>query len=349
MPNRDPWPILCFGQVSSGTCETWGSAIDVQCELCPKQCLIGPGQSGECRIRVNIEGKLHAVTYGYPSAVHVDPVEKKPLFHFLPGTDILSMATVGCNLHCKNCQNWELSQRNPEEAEAVYLPPDKVVAMARGTGCPSIAYTYSDPIVFYEYMLDTARLAREAGLRNVWVTAGYINPDPLKELCTVLDAANIDLKAYSDSFYREICDATLEPVLNTIVATKSAGVLVEVTNLIIPTLNDSDKDLQGWCRWIKENTGTDTPVHFSRFHPQHRLRHLPPTPPSTLTRAWEIARAEGLQYAYIGNVLVPGALDTRCPFCKEALIRRMGYRILENRLHAGQCPSCRKEISGTWI
>ena len=323
--------------------------MDVQCELCPKQCLIRPGQSGECRVRVNVDGELRAVTYGYPSAVHVDPVEKKPLYHFLPGSDILSIATVGCNLHCKNCQNWELSQCNPEEAEAASLPPAAVVALARDTGCPSIAYTYSDPIVFYEYMLDTARLAREAGLRNVWVTAGYINPDPLKELCSVLDAANIDLKACSNAFYRDICGATLEPVLNTITTTKALGVLVEVTNLVIPTLNDSDEDLQAWCRWIKENTGVDTPVHFSRFRPQHRLRHLPPTPPSTLARAHEIARAEGLRHVYIGNVLVQGALDTGCPFCGQMLIRRMGYQILENRLRRGKCPGCHKEIYGTWI
>jgi pyruvate formate lyase activating enzyme len=325
-----------------------GDAMIVHCELCPKECAIAPGQSGECRIRVNFDGRLCAVTYGFPSAVHRDPIEKKPLFHFLPGTGILSVATVGCNLHCKNCQNWELSQRNPEEAEAVFLPPADVVSLAQRSRCPSVAYTYSDPTVFYEYMFDTARLAREAGLRNVWVTAGYINDRPLRELCTVLDAANIDLKAFSDRFYRDVCDATLAPVLHSIVTAKSLGVLVEVTNLVIPTLNDGDRDLQQLSEWVCRETGPETPLHFSRFQPRHRMLHLPPTPVDTLVRARDIAAAAGLKHVYIGNVMVPGSLDTACPQCGGTLIRRIGYHVLENNLIDGHCPVCGKEAYGRW-
>ena len=322
--------------------------MNVQCELCPKNCIVGPGQSGDCRIRVNRDGKLCAVTYGYPSAVHVDPVEKKPMNHFLPGSSIFSIATVGCNLHCKFCQNWDLSQTNPEDATASYLPPEDVTKLARQNGCQSVAYTYSDPIVYYEYTLDSCRTARDAGLKNVLVTAGYIQEAPLRELCRYVDGANIDLKAMSDSFYRDICGATLKPVLNALVVSKSLGVLVEVTNLIVPTLNDSDTMLEGMCRWIKENMGKETPLHFSRFFPMYRMQHLPPTPASTLERARDIAVAAGLQYVYIGNILEEDAANTYCPSCRALLIRRKGYLVLSNVLVDGRCPKCKTEIYGLW-
>ncbi|MCP4639303.1 MAG: AmmeMemoRadiSam system radical SAM enzyme, partial [bacterium] len=244
----------------------------VICDLCPKACAIAPGQSGECRVRVNLDGRLVAVTYGYPCAVHVDPVEKKPLFHFLPGTGILSIATVGCNLHCKNCQNWEISQENPENTAGSPLPPDRIPELAKQHGCRSVAYTYTDPVVFYEYTMDSCVRAREAGLRNALVTAGYINRDPMAALCEHVDAANIDLKFMSDRLYREICGGTLKPVQETLVLAKSLGVMVEVTNLVIPTLNDSDEDVQALCQWVAGNMGADTPIHFSRFHPDHRMK-----------------------------------------------------------------------------
>lgn len=323
--------------------------MQVQCELCPKACVIAPGQSGECRIRVNLDGKLVAVTYGHPCSVHVDPVEKKPLFHFLPGTDILSVATVGCNLHCKNCQNWEISQQNPEDAPPAHrVLPEEVAPLARRMGCRSVAYTYSDPVVFYEYTLDCCREAHEAGLANVLVTAGYINRKPMERLCAYVDAANIDLKAYSDAFYRDVCDATLKPVLDTLVLTRSLGVLVEVTNLLIPTLNDTDDMIRDLCRWVASNLGRETPIHFSRFFPRYRMRALPPTPARTLDRAREIALAEGLHFVYVGNVLRPGGGDTRCPSCGRLLIERRGYRILRNDLERGRCPGCATEIHGRW-
>lgn len=316
--------------------------------MCPKYCLIKPGQSGDCRVRVNIDGKLCAVTYGFPVAVHVDPIEKKPLNHFLPGSSIFSIATVGCNLHCKNCQNWEISQRNPTDSSATLLPPAKIPAVAKRYRCRSVAYTYTDPVVFYEYTLDACIEAHEAGLKNALVTAGYMNKDPCRELYGHVDAANIDLKSISDRFYIDVCGGTLRPVLDTLATAKSMGVLVEVTNLLIPTLNDGDDDIRGLCRWIKENLGWETPLHFSRFFPHYQMRHLPPTPAETLNRAKEIALATGLKHIYVGNILMKGAADTSCPSCDTSVVRRVGYRILDNRLVNGKCPQCKTEVYGKW-
>ncbi len=327
----------------------------VQCELCPKNCVIDPGQSGECRVRVNIDGTLRTVVYGYPCSINVDPVEKKPLAHFLPGTGILSIATVGCNLHCRNCQNWEISQANPEEMPAVFYSrqklfwsPQDLVDITRRANCPSLAYTYTDPIVYYEYTYDTAKLAHEAGLRNVLVTAGYINPEPWKRLLRFVDAANIDLKAMTDEFYREICSATLKPVLNALVLAKAKGVLVEVTNLLIPTLNDKPEQIRELVRWVKANLGGETPLHFSRFFPRYKMLNLPPTSLETLNLARQIAMAEGLQYVYIGNIADKEGQNTYCPACKALLLERSGYTILQNNLKNGACPKCGNQIYGVW-
>ena len=330
----------------------------VQCDLCPKACIIEPGQSGECRIRVNVDGRLVAVTYGHPCSAHIDPIEKKPLYHFLPGTGILSLATVGCNLHCKNCQNWEISQENPENITAKPLPPDRVPQLAKETGCLSVAYTYTEPIAYYEYTLDSCIKAHEAGLKNVLVTAGYINKEPWEKLCRYVDGANIDVKAMSDQFYRDMCGGTLAPVLNSCVAAKSMGVMVEVTNLVIPTLNDSDEDLKKLCRWVAENMGKETPIHFSRFFPHYQMKNLPPTPAGTLDRAREIALSEGLYHIYIGNVSRPGAENTNCHECGAVLVERRGYAVLQNHilpstkkepgLFTGECPFCGTEVFGIW-
>ena len=320
----------------------------VQCQLCPKNCIIGHGQSGDCRVRVNIDGVLRSVVYGFPCSVHIDPVEKKPLFHFLPGSRILSIATVGCNLHCKNCQNWEISQANPEESRAVSCGPAKLVGLAKEHSCPSVAYTYTEPIVYYEYTYDSAKLARDKGIRNVLVTAGYINAEPWKELLRFVDAANIDLKAMTNDFYREICSATLEPVLDALVLAKASGVMVEVTNLIISTLNDKDEQIRELARWVRANMGSETPVHFSGFFPRYKMRHLPPTSLKTLTKAREIAMSEGLAYVYIGNVLSEEGQNTYCPGCKKLLIERKGYTITQNHVDSGQCPECKREIYGVW-
>ena len=321
---------------------------NVQCRLCPKNCIIGHGQSGDCRVRINIDGVLRSVVYGFPCSIHIDPVEKKPLFHFLPGSRILSIATVGCNLHCKNCQNWEISQANPQESRAVSCGPAKLVELAKEQKCPSVAYTYTEPIVYYEYTYDSAKLARDKGIRNVLVTAGYINAEPWKELLRFVDAANIDLKAMTNDFYREICSATLEPVLDALVLAKASGVMVEVTNLIISTLNDKDEQIRELARWVRANMGSETPVHFSGFFPRYKMRHLPPTSLKTLTKAREIAMSEGLAYVYIGNVLSEEGQNTYCPGCKKLLIERKGYTITQNHVDSGQCPECKREIYGVW-
>ncbi|OHB55484.1 MAG: AmmeMemoRadiSam system radical SAM enzyme [Planctomycetes bacterium RBG_13_44_8b] len=323
--------------------------MKIQCELCPKMCIIQPGQSGECRVRINIDGVLRTVVYGYPCSLYpYDAIEKKPLFHFLPGTRIFSVATVGCNLHCKNCQNWEISQANPEESQAYVCSPEKLVALVKERKCPSLAYTYSDPIIYYEYTYDTAKLAKNAGIRNVLVTAGYINEQPWKQLLKYIDAVNIDLKGITDEFYREVCSATLKPVQNALVVAKASGVHVEVTNLIIPTLNDKPEQVRELVRWVKTNMGADTPFHFSGFFPKYKLMHLPPTSQAKLETAREIAMSEGLNYVYIGNVTSKEGQNTYCPLCKELLIERSGYTIMQNRLRNGTCPKCNKEIYGVW-
>jgi pyruvate formate lyase activating enzyme len=310
--------------------------------------VLSSGQSGECRVRVNIDGVLRTVVYGYPCSTHIDPVEKKPLFHFLPGSRIFSVATVGCNLHCRNCQNWEISQANPEDVPAVYCPPARLVELAKVNNCPSIAYTYTDPIIYYEYTYDSSRLAKEAGVHNVLVTAGYINESPWRRLLEYIDAANMDLKSMSDDFYREVCSATLKPVQNAMVVAKASGILVEVTNLVIPTLNDKPEQIHELCRWVRSNLGAETPLHFSRFFPHYKMRNLPPTSLKTLDMAREIAMSEGFQYVYIGNILSKEGQNTYCPGCKGLIIERSGYTILQNRLQDGQCPDCGREIYGVW-
>jgi pyruvate formate lyase activating enzyme len=324
--------------------------LKVQCELCPKMCLIQPGQSGECRVRINDDGVLRTVVYGYPCSISIDPIEKKPLFHFLPGSAILSTATVGCNLHCKNCQNWEISQANPEDGgiSAYVCSPRKLVELAAARSCPSLAYTYTDPVVYYEYTYDSAKLAREAGIRNVLVTAGYINEPPWRKLLQYVDAANIDLKGITDEFYREVCSATLKPIQNSLVVAKACGVHVEIANLIIPTLNDRPEQIRPLARWVKQNMGSDTPLHFSGFYPRYKMLNLPPTPLKTLEEARQIGISEGLNYVYIGNLASKEGQNTYCPGCKKLLIERSGYEIRQMRVRDGRCPDCGKEIYGVW-
>ena len=320
----------------------------VHCGICPRFCRIAPGQSGECRIRVNVDGELQAVTYGRPCSVQVDPIEKKPFFHFLPGTSVFSLATVGCNLHCQNCQNWEISQCNPADRPAYRLPPEQVPVEARKRDCPSVAYTYTEPLVYYEYTRDSSQACRQTGIRNVIVTAGYINPDPLRNLCHVLDAATLDIKAMSDAFYREVCGATLAPVLRTIEILKEEGVYVELSNLVVPTLNDTDALFRDLCRWVVAHAGAETPFHFLRFFPLYRMTHLPPTPAETLLRAREIARAEGLKHVYVGNLDVPDGENTFCAGCHCLLIERARHTVAKNFVKDGKCPACDRAVQGVW-
>ena len=323
----------------------------VVCELCPRGCEIPEGGAGDCRVRVNLDGRLYATTYGRPSSVHIDPMEKKPLYHFHPGTPVLSIATAGCNLHCRNCQNWQLSQSGGEEMEQIYhLMPDEVVQATLDYQCGSIAYTYSDPVIFYEYVYDTSELARARGLNNVMITAGYINRQPLRKLCRVLHATNTDLKGFTDAFYREVCSATLKPVLDALVTFREEGVWQEVTHLVIPTLNDDLSLIRRMAGWMVRELGPDTPLHFSRFRPMYRLRNLPPTPVETLERARAEAMEAGIKYVYIGNVIGHEAESTYCPSDGSLLIKRIGHKVIENRLtEDGRCPDCGERIPGVWL
>jgi pyruvate formate lyase activating enzyme len=320
----------------------------VQCHICPRNCVIQPGKRGFCQVRENRKGTLYALSYGKLVSVHIDPIEKKPLFHFLPSSSAFSIATAGCNLRCKFCQNWEISQRTPDEVDYVYIEPQDLVKKAKESGSPTIAYTYTEPTIFFEYMLETAKLAKKEGLKNIMHSCGYINEAPLKELVKYLDAANIDLKGFSDDFYAKISEATLEPVLKALKILKEAGVHLEITNLVLTGYNDDPQLLTKMCLWIKENLGVDTPLHFSRFFPMYKLTSLNPTPVETLEKARQIALDCGLKYVYIGNLAGNPAENTYCPKCKKMLIERRGYFIVQNNIEDVKCKFCGEEIKGVW-
>ena len=321
---------------------------DVRCDLCPRHCRVGPGQRGLCRVRENRGGQYFSLVYGNPCALHPDPIEKKPFFHVLPGTTAYSVATAGCNFHCKFCQNWEISQAAPEELFNHDVPPDALVQRARDAKARSVAYTYVEPTVFFEYMLDSARAARAAGFRNVCHSNGFIGAAPLQALVPVLDAANIDLKAFSEAFYRDYCQGALAPVLATLTALRRAGVHLEITNLVIPTLNDDPAHIRDMCLWVRRELGPETPLHFSRFYPLYKLKNLPPTPVTILEQARAAALTAGLEYVYIGNVPGHEAEHTYCPRCKRVIIERSGFIIRGIHLKGGKCGACGKPIPGIW-
>ncbi len=320
----------------------------IKCKLCPQKCEIEPGKAGDCRTNVNYGGKLFSISYGNPCAVHNDPIEKKPLYHFHPGTQAYSIATAGCNLACLNCQNWEISQASPEDTRNYDLMPEEVVAEAKKASCRSIAYTYSDPVAFYEYTLDTSMLARQEGLKNVRVSAGYINPEPLRRLCKHTDAANIDLKSFSDEIYEMLNAGTLQPVLDSLKILRDEGVWLEITNLVVPTWTDDFDMIRRMCGWLTENGMQGFPLHFSRFNPLYKLTHLPPTPVATLEKARAIALEEGIRFVYIGNVPGHQASNTYCPSCKKLIVNRKGYTIAENRISESKCEYCHEGIEGRW-
>jgi pyruvate formate lyase activating enzyme len=319
----------------------------VQCELCPNGCVLGNGQHSRCRTRMNKDGKLYSIVYGRPCAVHVDPIEKKPFFHFLPGTTAFSIATAGCVLSCKFCQNWQISQARPEDTDTYDLPPDRVVKAAMRYESKSITYTYTEPTVFYEYMYDTAVLAKKSGIRNTMHSCGYINEKPLRKLSKYLSAADIDLKSFTEDFYNRICNGSLKPVLHSLVTLKEEGIWLEVTNLVIPTLNDNIKAIGEMSRWMVKNLGADIPLHFSRFFPNYKLNNLPPTPVETLTDARKAAMDAGLKFVYIGNIRHE-AESTFCPHCKKMLIERIGYFVKQDNIVNGKCKFCGTSIPGIW-
>lgn len=322
-------------------------AKTVQCELCPNGCVLDINQTSRCRTRINKDGKLYSLVYGKPCAVHVDPIEKKPFFHFFPGTTAFSIATAGCVLSCKFCQNWQISQAKPEETDTYDMPPEKVVSNAAAYKCKSIAYTYTEPTAFYEYMYDTAVIARNRKVRNTVHSCGYINEKPLRKLSKYLDAAAIDLKAFTEDFYERICNGSLKPVLASLAVLKEEGIWLEITNLVIPTLNDDLKKINEMSRWIVKNLGPEVPIHFSRFIPHYKLTNLPPTPLETLSEARKTAMDAGLKFVYIGNIRHEGE-NTFCPKCRKLLIERQVYTIVQNNISRGKCKFCNTAVPGVW-
>ncbi len=320
----------------------------IKCKLCPRECTVGERERGYCGVRENRGGTYYSLVHSRVCAAHVDPIEKKPLFHYLPGSLAFSLAKAGCNVNCKFCQNWDISQARPEQIPADYAPPQRVAQLALHYGCPTIAYTYSEPVIFSEYLMDTADAGHEAGVRSVVVSNGYIQEEPLKTAYGKMDAVKIDLKAFSESYYKSIVTGQLKPVLDTLVTLRKMNKWTEIVYLVLPGMNDSDAELRGLAQWVRTNLGLDVPLHFTQFHPEYLLKNLPITPVPTLERAKAIADAEGLHYVYIGNVPGHPAQNTYCPKCGKMLVERVGFTASKMLIRNGSCPYCRHPIPGIW-
>ncbi len=320
----------------------------VKCTLCPHECILSLNKYGICRTRKNIDGELFTLAYSNPCAVNIDPIEKKPLFHFLPGTQTFSIATAGCNLACLNCQNHTISQVSPEQTDNYNLIPQQVVESTIKNNCQSISYTYTDPVAFYEYTLDTAKIAKKNNIKNVIVSAGYINQEPLLELIPYIDAANIDLKNFCNNTYKKINHATLEPILNTLKTLKKYNVWLEITYLLIPDINSSNQMLNDVCKWLKENNLSDVPLHFSRFYPTYKLNNISPTSLDLLKKAFNIAKNNNIKYVYIGNVAGTNFENTICPNCNRTIIERIGFKVKTNNISNSKCKFCECIIDGIW-
>lgn len=320
----------------------------LRCELCPRECLIGEGKQGICKIRINKNGKLYTIAYGNLCARNVDPIEKKPLYHFLPASKAYSIAIEGCNFTCLNCQNWNISQSIPDIQNINNFLPEQIVEDCIKNQCKSIAYTYTEPICSYEYVLDTARIAKEKGIKNILISNGYINEKPLRNLTPYLDAANIDLKSFSNEIYKKICGGTLQPVLDTLLILKEQNVWLEVTYLLIPEINEDLEMIEEMCNWLVKNNFQENPLHFSKFVPLYKLSHLKTTSLNILEKVAQIALKAGIKYIYLGNVPGHEAENTFCPNCKKILIERTGYHILKNFIKNNTCGFCNEKISGVW-
>jgi pyruvate formate lyase activating enzyme len=320
----------------------------VRCLLCAQACTIKAGARGQCRARVNVRGELRSLVYGRPTAVHVDPIEKKPFYHFLPGAAAFSFSTSGCPLRCRFCQNWELSQASPEDFDGPFVPSAEMVRQAADRQAPIVAFTYNEPTVSTEYVIDVAREAHRLGLRTALVSCGFMNGPPLAEMCGVLDAIKIDLKGFTESFYRDVCGASLAPVLRSLAQVRASGRHLEIVNLVVPTLNDGEASLKDLSTWVVRELGPDVPVHFTRFHPDYQLQNLPPTPVPTLERARGIAMAAGVRYAYVGNVPGHEGNHTYCPGCRRAVVKRTNFFVTELHVTGGRCEYCRQPIAGVW-
>ncbi len=318
----------------------------IRCGLCPKECIVRDGQRGHCRVRENRRGTFYTLVHSRVCAAHVDPIEKKPLFHYLPGTTAFSIATAGCNVNCRFCQNWDISQSRPEQIPAEYIPPSRVVQLALQNHCPTIACTYSEPVVFSEFVMDIAEAAHNSGIRCIAVSNGYIRDEALRAVYGRMDAVKIDLKAFSESFYRKIVSGRLKPVLDSIATLRKLGTWTEIVYLVIPTLNDTDDQFLGLARWARTNLGLDVPIHFTQFHPDYLLKNLPFTPLATLERARAIALAEGLHYVYIGNVPGHPGEHTYCPQCGHTVVERVAMCAQKISIRDGACSFCAHPIPG---
>ncbi len=316
----------------------------VHCSLCSHRCRIAEGRQGICGVRMNRDGTLYAGSYGKISAEAVDPIEKKPMYHYLPGTTSYSLGSVGCNFHCKHCQNWHISAAKLENGPLRSLSPDEGVKRALDHGCASIAWTYNEPTIWHEYALDMGNLAREYGLGTVYVTNGYITEEALRELAPMLSAFRVDIKAFKDSFYREVCGAHLQPVLDATILAQELGMHVEIVTLVIPGLNDSTAEMDELIRWVIEHLGPDTPMHFTRFHPDYKMLDITATPVATLERIYEQARSLGVRYPYLGNVFGHEYENTYCPECGALCIERSGYALRFEAFSDGKCTECGERI-----
>ncbi|MBS2006664.1 MAG: AmmeMemoRadiSam system radical SAM enzyme [Cyanobacteria bacterium SZAS TMP-1] len=321
----------------------------IACDLCPRACVLKAGDRGFCFVRQNLDGRMKLTTYGRSTGFCVDPIEKKPLNHFLPGTSVLSFGTAGCNLGCQFCQNWSISKSREIEQLSEKATPEVIARAALGLGCASVAFTYNDPVIWAEYAIDTAKACRELGIKTVAVTAGYITDEARPEFYSVMDAANVDLKAFTEQFYRKVTLSSLEPVLNTLKWLKhESNVWFEITNLVIPDLNDNTTEFEQMCQWILEELGPDVPLHFTAFHPDFRMNDKQPTPKSTLLRARKIALKAGLNYVYTGNVDDSKHQSTYCPSCKKLLIERNWYELGRYNLDGNKCRACGSAVAGVF-
>jgi len=319
----------------------------IECRICPHRCQVANRKRGHCGTRENRGGAYMTLVYGQPSAVHVDPIEKKPLFHYHPGSRALSLGTAGCNFNCRFCQNWEISQRRPEQLQTIDLLPEAVIRRARSSDCRVVAHTYNEPVVAFEYVRDCAALGREQGVPNVMISNGFIAKEPMRELCRTLGAVKIDLKAFRKTFYIEQCGGLLQPVMDTLLTLRAEGIWFEIVVLLIPGLNDSRRETEAMCRWLARELGPDVPLHFSRFAPTYKLKNVPPTPPATLLQARRIALAAGIRFCYVGNLL-SDAEHTYCPACGKVLLRRLMYTVENEALKDGRCAFCQTKIPGVF-
>jgi pyruvate formate lyase activating enzyme len=321
----------------------------VKCHLCSHRCVILPSKRGVCGVRENRDGKLFSLVFGRVISMNIDPIEKKPLFHFLPGSTSFSVATAGCNFHCLQCQNHEISRMpvDQKRIDGAMVLPSKIVSLARENGCQSISYTYTEPTIYFEYAFETAAIASEEGIRNIFVTNGYMTEEALRTIQPFLDAANVDLKSYQEKFYKEVCGARLQPVLENLRVMKALGIWVEITTLVIPTLNDSEREFEEIAQFIL-SLGAEVPWHLSAFYPTYKMLNLPRTPAATLHRAREIGLKAGLRYVYCGNIPGRGGEDTFCPSCGRNVIERMGFRVVRNDVKEGKCRHCHAKVDGIW-